>query len=898
MRDWQAHVRAHLALPDLSPEREARIVRELATQLEDFYSDARDRGLDDAAADAHACAQITDWPRITEDVRRADRAHRQPRLERMANALDAAPGPSGGILQMFAHLLRDVRFALRQLVKAPGFSVVAILTLALGIGATTSIFSVVNGVLLRPLPFPEPDALVRVHETVPNYGRFSVAPATFLDWRSQNGVFERIAAYSNASGTLIWSDGPERVQGASVSWDLFELLRVPPALGTGFTADQGRPGADNVIVLSHGLWQRRFGGDPDIVGRSVTMSGTPVTVLGVMPADFYFPARTADYWRPLALNPAGATRGGHFLGVVARTKAGVNVEQAHTEMKGISDRLALQYPEASANESSEVVSLHEQIVGTIRPALVTLLIAVGVVVLIACANVANLLLVRASIREKEVAIRTALGAGRQRLVMQMLAESLVLAVSGGLLGLLLAYLAIPAIQTLSAGSIPRVADVSIDTTVLVFTLLASVLTGIIFGLVPAWQISRGGTSAVLKEGGRSSVGSGGRWMRSALLVTEVALSLMLLVGAALLLRSFAKLTNVDPGFQPDGVLAFQVALPQAAYPEDVNRLQFFDQLLERLDAVPSVTSVGAVQSLPMRGGYVLSVEIDGRPPARPGEEPSANYRTITPDYFRALGIPLKKGRTFTAQDSSSAAKVVIIDELFAQRHFANEDPIGRRLDPGNGVDGTAEIVGIVGNVNYSGLDEPLDPSMYVPLAQDVFNAMWILTRTDGDPAALSNTVRQVVRDLDRSLPVFSLSPLATVVSESVAQRRFSMLLLMVFSGVALFLAAVGLYGVVAYGVNLRTREIGLRMAIGARPSDVLRMILGGGMKLALVGVVLGVAGALGLSQLVASLLFEVEPSDPLSYAATALLLLTVAALACYIPARRAMRVDPMVALQE
>lgn len=898
MRDWRAFVRARLTLPALSPERESRIVRELAAQVEDFYREALARGLNEADADAYASAQVTDWDALARDVQRADRAHTQPRIERLANALDHPSTGSPGVSQMFAHVLRDLRFGVRQLIKAPAFSLVAILTLALGIGASSAIFSVVNGVLLRPLPFPEPDSLVRVHEVVPQYGRFSVAPANFFDWRTQNTVFERIAAYSGASATFAWPDGPERVQGATVSWDLFELLRVPPALGSGFTADQDRPGSNNVIVLSHALWQRRFNSDPGVVGRAVTVNGDSLTILGVMPSDFYYPARTTEFWRPIAINPTNATRGGHFLGVVARVKSGTSVEQAGTEMKMIAERLAQQYPANSANETAEVVPLLEQIVGTIRPALMTLLIAVGVVVLIACANVANLLLVRASVREKEIAIRAAMGAGRQRIVIQMLSESLILAGVGGVLGLGLAYLAIPAIQSLSAGSIPRVADISIDRTVLLFALGASVITGIVFGLVPAVQMSRTGAGAVLKEGGRSSVGSGGRWVRSTLLVTEVALSLMLLVGAALLLKSFSKLTNVDPGFSSDGVLAFQVALPQTAYPEDTNRLTFFDTLLERLSASPAVQQVGAIQTLPLRGGYVLSFTIDGRPPAAPGQDDSANHRVVTPDYFKTMNIPVRRGRTFTTQDGPSTPMVAVVDEAFVRRHFPDQDPIGQRLDIGNGTDGSYEIVGVVGTVNYSGLDAEAAPTMYVPLTQDVFSTMWIVTRTAGDPNALIGTVRQVLGAIDRTLPAYSVTPLSTVLDESVAQRRFSMLLIALFGGVALFLSAVGLYGVVAYTVSLRTKEIGLRMAIGAQPGDVLRLIVGGGMKLAIIGVVVGTIGAFAASSLVETMLFEVEPTDPLSYAATAGLLLVIAGVACYIPARRAMRVDPMVTLQD
>jgi putative ABC transport system permease protein len=901
MRDWQAFVRSHLDLPDLVPERESRIVRELAAQLEDFYREAIGRGASGAEADAHACAQITDWRRMADELLRADRPHARGRADRLADLLQdsvpAAGSRRGGGAFMLANALRDSRYAIRQLRRTPGFTIVAILTLALGIGATTAIFTVVNSVLLRPLPFPAAESLVRVHEVVPQYGRFSVAPAAFLDWRRQNTVFERLAAYMGTSGTLLDADGPERIQGASVSWDLFELLRVAPAAGSGFTASQDQPNAAGVIVISHGLWQRRFGGDRSVVGRSINLNSAPATIIGVMPPDFYFPSRTAEFWQPIAIDPAQAPRGAHFLGVIARTKPGVTLDQANAEMRTIAERLAQQYPDASANESAEVVPLHEQIVGRVRPALLTLLAAVGVVVLIACANVANLLLVRASVREKEVAIRAALGAGRQRLALQMLAESVLLGVGGGVVGVLLAYLAIPVVQTLGANSIPRVADIAIDERVLAFTFGASVLTGLLFGLGPAWHASRAGLGAVLKEGGRSSATSGGRWVRSGLLVAEVALSIVLLVGATLLLRSFAKLTDVNPGFASANVLAFQVSLPLTTYPGDGPRITFFDSLLERLQATPDVRATSIVQTLPMRGTYVLSVEIKGRPPVKPGEELSASYRAISAGYFETLNVPLLRGRLLTTRDTEKPPMVAVIDDAFAKRYFPDEDPIGHGIDIGNGSDGFYEIVGVVGNVNYSGLDAVPPPTMYVPFKQDLFGTMWVLVKSDGDPSRLTGAVREAVRGIDRTLPAYSITPLATVLSESVADRRFSMVLLGFFALLAIFLAAVGLYGVVAYSVSQRTREIGLRVAIGARPGDVVRMVVGGGMKLAIVGVVIGLVGAVGLAQLVETMLFGVTPSDPASYGATALILLAVAALASYVPARRAMRVDPLTALQ-
>ena len=794
-------------------------------------------------------------------------------------------------------MLTDMRYGTRQLLKAPGFTIVAVLTLAFGIGATSAIFSVINGVMLRPLPYPEPETLVRVFEVVPQYGRFSVAPASFFDWRQQNGVFERIAAYTGGSDTFTGSEGPERITMASVSWDLFELLRVPPALGRGFTPDEDLPNQNTVIVLSHGMWQRRFGGDPGVVGRSVVLGGTAVTVVGVMPEGFYFPTRDTEFWRPIALNPAKASRGGHFLGVIARLRTGVSVPQAGAEMKTIAERLALQYPDSSRNESAETILLHDLIVGPIRPMLLTLLAAVVVVVLIACANVANLLLVRASVREKEIAIRAAMGAGRRRLVMQMLAESLVLALAGGTLGVLLAWLAITPIQTLGAGSIPRAADVALDRNVLAFACLVSIATGFLFGLAPAWQASRSALGAALKEGGRSSATSAGRGLRSALLVAEVALSIVLLVGAMLLLRSFAKLTNVDPGFRPENVLAFRVALPQTSYPQPHNQIAFFDRLLETLQAAPGVETAAMNHQLPMRGGYVLSFTIQGRP-LEPGNEPSASYRAVSPTYFATLDVPLRRGRTFGAQDTERSPMVAVVDETFVKRHFPTEDPIGRGIDIGNGTDGFYQIVGVVGDVHDGGLDANPEPTMYVPFKQDPFSSMWLLVRTTGDPAQFAGAARQAVRDIDGSLPAFSMTPLTDVIRDSVAERRFSLLLLGVFALVALFLAGVGLYGVVAYSVSLRTQEIGVRMAVGAEPGDVLRMVIGGGMRLALVGVAIGIAAALAVSRLVATMLYGVTPFDPASYAATASVLLAVCAVACYVPARRAMGVDPLVALRQ
>ena len=799
---------------------------------------------------------------------------------------------------MLANVLTDVRYAVRQLRKTPGLTAVVVLTLAFGSGATTAIFSVINGVLLRPLAYPEADRLMAVFEIVPRFGRFSVAPANFQDWRQQNTVFERIVAYASDSDTLIGADGPERIQKASVSWDVFETLGVAPAMGRGFQSEEDAPNRNGVVVVSHGMWQRRFGADPSILGTTITLSGAPATVIGVMPPGFFFPSREVEFWQPIGLNPANATRGGHFLGVIARLKAGVSREQAEAEMQGIAQRLAQQYPKTNKDESVEVIGMHELIVGPVRPMLGTLMAAVAVVVLIACANVANLLLVRASVREKEMALRTALGAGRQRLIVQMLTESLLLAAAGGGLGILLAWSAIGPIQTLGVGSVPRVLDITLDRAVLTFAVLVSIATGILFGMAPAWHASRAGISAVLKEGGRSATSRRGHWIRRSLLVVEVALSLVLLVGASLLLRSFAKITGVDPGFNPEGVLAFRVALPQTSYPQPHNRIAFYDRLLERLRSSPGIQSAGMTQTIPMRGSYSLSFTIEGRPPANVGEDPSANYRVVSPQYFSTLGIPLRQGRLIEERDRDSAPMVAVVDEAFARRYFPGTSAIGSRIDIGNGIDGFYEIVGVVGDVRHARLDAEAAPTMYVPYTQDVFSGMWLVVRTQGDPGQQAGAVRQVIRALDGTLPAFSIVPLAEIVDDTVAQRRFSMMMLSLFAFVALFLATVGLYGVVAYAVTQRTQEIGVRMAIGAQRRDVMRMVLADGMKLALVGVLIGIGAALASSDYVASMLFGVTPFDAASYLLTAALLMAVAALACYMPARRAMNVDPLAALRQ
>ena len=895
MRNWTAYVRAHLRLPALTSDREAHIIRELAAQLEDFYREALARGASEPEADAHARAQVRDWERMARDVADADRRHARPRAERMAAAIEHLPQPQRGLLLMLAHILNDMRYACRQMAKAPGFTLVAVLTLAFGIGASSSVFSIVNAAMLRPLPFPEHERLVMVYEVLPRFGLFAVAPANFLDWRAQNTSFEGIAAYGTGYETLVGTDSAERISRATVSWDFFDVLGVEPALGRTFHAEEDLPQRTDVVVLGHGMWQRRFGGDPQILGRSITFSGVPSTVIGVMPPEIYFPNRTIEFWRPLGLNPAEATRGGHYLSTIARLKDGVSLEQANSEMLGIAARLAQQYPDSNRDESIDVATLRDRIVGSARPMLYTLLAAVGIVVLIACANVANLLLVRASVRAKEIAIRAAMGAGRRRIVGQMMSEGIVLGGAGGLLGVVVAYLAVAPLRTLGAGNIPRATEIALDWRVLAFAVAMTVITGILFSLAPAWHSARGGLSAVVKEGSRSSAGAGSLRVRNTLLVLEIALSIVLLVGAALLLRSFTRLTGVDPGFRAEQVLTFSVDLPQVAYPEGHHRIAFFDRLHERLRGLPGVRAVGMVQTIPIRSDHLLAFTIQGKP-SEPGRAPSANYRAVSPGYFEALTIPLVRGRLFTEQDVPPRM-VAVIDEAFAKQHFDGEDPIGRVIDIGNGAERFSEIVGVVGSVKYEGLNTTPRPTMYAPFSTEPFGTMWMMVKTAGDPNDFAPTARQALRELDPAIPAAALQRLDAVITESVAQRRFSMSLLAAFAFVAVFLAAVGLYGVVAYAVSQRTQEIGLRMALGAQHGDVLRMVLGGGMKLAAAGVGVGLLAALWLARYLATMLFGVTPFDAVSYSATVAILLTVTVLACYVPARRATTVDPLVALR-
>ena len=806
-------------------------------------------------------------------------------------------------------LRQDLLYALRRLLKAPGFTVVAVLTLALGIGANSAIFSVVRGVLLKPLPFAESNRLVAVFHVFDGSKHAVMSGPNFIDIAHTATSLENAAAINTERVVLTGQGDPVRLDAAAVSASFFDVLRQRAQIGRTFAPDESTPGRTNLIVLSYNLWQQRFGGDPGTVGRRIQIDGVDKEVIGIMPSGFNFPDDRVA-WMPIAYDNdfVNKQRGAWYLYVIARLRPGVTPEQSASEIQTIAARLAKQYPDADGSISMTAVPLLESMVGDIRPSMLVLLGAVGFVLLIACANVANLLLARAAVRETEMAVRTALGAGRRRLVRQLLTESIVLSVIGAAIGLLLAVWGVAFLAQFKPEGIPRLDDVRIDGAVIGFTILIALMTGVIFGIVPAVHSTRRSVSASLKDGGRGAVGArGGARTRGALVVAELALALMLLVGAGLLMRSFMRLQAVDPGFRPDHTLSFELTFPDAQYGDDHEDriITFFDELLPRLRALPSATNVGAVMGLPLSGmRFDISFEVIGRPPVAPQDQPSMQIRVATPSYFQTIGIPLKRGRLFSDDDRTGSKPVVLITESAARQYFPNEDPIGRtiRLGWGKRVKGQryragGEIVGIVGDVKELGLAEANAPQLYMPLRQWPVQSMAVVMRTATPPMTLADAVRDQVRAIDPALPVSRVRPLDEVVARSISQPRFYMLLLTIFAAVALVLASVGIFGVLSYAVAQRTREIGIRMALGAQERTVLQMVVGHAMVLAAAGIALGAVLALLISRGISTMLFSVTPTDPATFGAVAAILTVVALAASYIPARRATRVDPIVALR-
>jgi putative ABC transport system permease protein len=805
--------------------------------------------------------------------------------------------------KMFMETLwQDVRYGLKTLGKSPGFTTVAVLALAIGIGANTAIFSVVNAVLIRPLPFREPDRLVRIWESNPerNAPLFSISAANYLDWREQCTSFERIEAYRREQPVAIaGDDGPEQVMSGRFSAGLPGVLGLAPQLGRSFVADEERPGSGAVAILGHGFWQRRFGGDPGVIGKPITLDGEPYTIVGVMPEGFVLPNNAAEVWTPLAFSGPELDRANRFLRVLARLKPGVPLEQATAELAAVAARLAEQHPDANRGWGVAVQGLQETVVDArVRRALLVLLGAVGFVLLIACANVANLLLARAAGRGREIAVREALGASRGRIVRQLLTESMLIALAGGALGLLLAAWGIDFLAALDPGTIPRVAEVDVDGRVLGFTLATSVLTGLAFGLFPALRASAQDLNTALKEGGQDRSGERGRGFRSTLVVLEAALALVLLIGAGLLARSFVRLQEVSLGFEPRGVTALQISLPKSRYPEAAQARDFVGRLIERVATLPGVTAAGAASTVPMFGGNTMTAfTVEGRP-SQPGEYEAADFRVVTPGYLDTLGVPLLRGRGLTPADDEGAPPVLVINETFARRYWPGEDALGKRIAI-RGVEGEPHtVVGVVGDVRELEAETEPRPTMYQPLMQfPAMRSMTVVARAEGEPEGLAAALREQVWAIDRDQPIASIASMEEIVGRSIAEPRFNALLLGLLAGVALLLALVGIAGVVAYGVARRTREIGVRMALGAHPDDVLRLVLVQGLRPVLAGVAIGLPAAYASSRVLSGLLFGVSPTDPWTYAGVAALLVAAAAVACWVPARRAARVDPVVALR-
>ena len=815
-------------------------------------------------------------------------------------------------------LLQDIRYSFRMLRKSPSFTLVAVIALALGIGANCAIFSVVNAVLLRPLPFKNPEGLVRI------WGKFDkagipknwISQPELLDLQEQNQTFESIAAYESGGVNLTTNADPVRVNSASVNASLFSVLGVQPIYGRTFLEEEDQPGRDKVVLVSDGLWRNRFGSDPALLGNTIGLSGESYTVVGVMPAGFQFPDQ-AELWIPLAIDRAHLEdRGSHGLEVVARLKPGFKLPQAQADLTNIAATLEQRYPNNYADSGWGLypISMLDEFVGSVRPALRILLGAVAFVLLIACANVANLLLARATVREKEVAIRAALGAVRRRLIQQLLTESVLLSFIGGLFGLLLAYVGVRLFVVFGPKDIPRLDEIGLDRRVFIFSLLIAIATGLVFGLAPALQISKPDLHDAMKEGGRGS-SKGRHRLRNALVVSEVAIALVLLVGAGLMIKSFRQLLQLNMGFRTENVLTMRLSVPSTKYKDDVQVAAFYRQLLDKIKALPGVEAAGAISHLPLSGSYSSGTTAVENAEAQEGLKSfqgsayiEADRRSVSADYFKAMGIQLKEGRLFTEADTETAPPVAVVDETFERRFWPHGTAVGKRFIArfNNPKDiQWGQIVGVVAHVRHYGVDQVKQFALgqegreqaYFPYLQRPSNRMYLAIKTTTDPLSLTGAVRSQVLSLDPEQPVYNVKSMDQLVTTSLAQRQLNMVLFASFSAIALILAAVGIYGVMSYSVTQRTHEIGIRMALGARQHNVLGLVVRQGMTLALTGVVVGLGAAIALTRLMSSLLFGVSATDPLTFAAISVILTGVALAACLVPARRATRVDPMVALR-
>ena len=803
--------------------------------------------------------------------------------------------------------LRDLRYAIRVMAGNRAFSAAAIIVLALGIGANSVIFSVVNAVLLSSLPYPDADRIVMVFESDrQRQTQEAVSAANFLDWREQNQVFESIAAFREENMSLTGADRPERIPSVIATADLFSVLGVKPMLGRVFRTDEENLRSSRVAVISQGLWERRFGADPNIIGQKITVNGEPLMIIGVMPGSFRFPSETDLWISPRYVVPEHilrpsidmtTSRDSHYLNAIARLKPGITIRQAGAEMDTIANRLEKLYPGDNEGRGVSLTTIREDVVGKIRPTLLVLFGAVGFVLLIACGNVANLLLARGASRQKEMAIRTALGASRFRLIRQLLTESALLAIGAGALGILLALWGINALVALIPADITPTKGIQIDTVVFGFTLVLSLITGLVFGVVPAWQATRGELNESLKDGGRGSSGGLRRSrVRSVLIVSEIALSLVLLIGAGLMIKSFIRLVHVNPGFETGHIATMRLSLPAAQYQTAPKRAMFFQQVITGLQGLSGIQSAGAISRLPLTSGNSSrGFNIEGH--AESNDSVNIDYRVISPDYFRSMGIRLVKGRDIDDHDNNPSSGVVIINETMARLFWPNETALGQRVRLEGDENPWMEVVGIVADVKHFGLESQTKPEIYVPYFIDPWPFMTIVVRSSSDLASLSAAIRDQVWSVDKDIPIPNIRTMDQLLSTSVARPRFNMLLLGVFAVIALVLSAVGVYGVMSYSVVQRTHEIGIRMALGAAKPDVLKLVVVQGLKLLLIGIGLGLLAALALTRVLTSMLFGVEPTDPATFAMISVLLACVALTACIVPARRATKVDPIVALR-
>jgi len=813
-------------------------------------------------------------------------------------------------------LLKDLRYSIRTLLGRPGFTAATVLILALGIGANSAIFSVISAVLLRPLPYADPARIVMVWEANPGKGldRSIVSPANFLDWRAQNHVFEHLSAWRFWFYNLSGAGGdPERIHGVRVSANFFTLLGVTPAQGRNFLPEEEQVGRDRVVIISHGLWQRRFGADPQLVGQTVTIDGEPFTVVGILPASFRFIRvldGNLDLWMPFAFDPAQLNREDRSIVVYGRLKQNVSLTQAQTEMDVITRGLAQAYPDSNTGWGAYVIRLHDQYTGFIRPILLMLLGVVVFVLLIACANVANLLLARASARQKELAVRAALGASRWRLIRQLLTESLLLASLGGAAGLLLAYWGMDLLNALlPENTIVRLDRFSLDTQALGFTLMISLLAGVVFGLAPGLQASRTDLNELLKEGGKGfGAGPGGRRLRDVLVIAEVSLAVMLLIGAGLMIRSSLRFSGINRGLKLDNLLTMQVSLPRPKYPTGQQLTTFYQQVLERIETTPGVESASAVNALPFSGlEDSTKLNIEGRPAPPQGEEPFVPYRVVDHNYFRTVGIPLLRGRSFTPEDKENSLPVVVVSEAVARRFWPDEDPLGKRLRPDfpaanvpwrpEANNSWLTVVGVVGDIKEDRLEDKASPAIYLTYLQYPLPLMSLVARSTAEPMALTPAVRNQVWAVDRDLPVYRVKTMEEIFTESFASWRAFTLLQGTFAAVALLLAALGIYSVLAYSITQRTHEIGIRMALGAQRRDILKLFVSQSMKLVLIGLGIGLLAALAFMRILSSLLFGLDIDAPLIFAGVSVLLAAVAMCASYLPARKATKVEPLIALR-